>query len=138
MRFGFLFLALLVPTFVFAAEDSAIRAVLDKQVDDWNRGDIPAFVQSYGENCTFIGKSVVEGRAGVEARYRNNYPDPAAMGHLTFTDLKIKKIDERVAVVTGAYHLQRTGSAGGDKSGIFSLVFERQGGVWRIILDHTS
>jgi uncharacterized protein (TIGR02246 family) len=138
MRFEFLFLALLLPAFVFAAEDSAIRAVLDKQVDDWNRGDIPAFVRSYGENCTFVGKSVVEGRAAVEARYRLSYPDPAAMGHLTFTDLKIKKIDDRVAVVTGAFHLQRTATAGGDKSGIFSLVFERQSGVWRIILDHTS
>ena len=139
MRFAVLFLALaLAPTLVNAAEDTAIRAVLDKQVDDWNRGDIAAFVQSYSENCAFVGKTIVEGRAGVEARYRQNYPTPVAMGHLSFTDLKIKKIDDRVAVVTGAFHLQRSGEAGGDKSGIFSLVLERQTGVWRIVLDHTS
>ena len=139
MRFAVLFLALaLAPTLVHAAEDTAIRAVLDKQVDDWNRGDIAAFVQSYSENCAFVGKTIVEGRAGVEARYRQNYPTPVAMGHLSFTDLKIKKIDDRVAVVTGAFHLQRSGEAGGDKSGIFSLVLERQTGVWRIVLDHTS
>ena len=139
MRFAVLFLALaLAPTLVHAAEDTAIRAVLDKQVDDWNRGDIPAFVQSYSENCAFVGKTIVEGRAGVEARYRQNNPTPVAMGHLSFTDLKIKKIDDRVAVVTGAFHLQRSGEAGGDKSGIFSLVLERQTGVWRIVLDHTS
>ena len=59
----------------------AIRAVLDKQVADWNRGDIPAFVQTYAEQCTFVGKTVVEGRAGVEARYRKAYPNAAAMGH---------------------------------------------------------
>ena len=55
-------------------------------------------------------------------------PTPAAMGHLTFTDLKIKKIDSRVAIVTGAFHLQRASAGGGDKSGFFSLVLERQGG----------
>jgi len=129
---------LLVPAFVFAAEDTAIRAVLDKQVEDWNHGDISAFVQSYAENCAFVGKSVVEGRAGVEDRYRRNYPTPAAMGHLTFTDLKIKKIGTKVALVTGAFHLQRSEADGGEKNGIFSLVLERQGGVWRIVLDHTS
>ncbi len=95
MRFWLLPLVLLVPVLVVAAEDTAIRAVLDKQVEDWNRGDIPAFVQSYAENCTFVGKTVVEGRAGVEERYRRTYPTPAAMGHLTFTDLKIKKIDSK-------------------------------------------
>jgi uncharacterized protein (TIGR02246 family) len=138
MRFACLFLALLTPALVFAAEDAAIRAVLDKQADDWNRGDIPGFVQTYAEDCTFLGKTVVEGRAGVEERYRQNYATPAAMGHLTFSDLKIKKIDSRVAVVTGEYHLKRPELAGGDKSGSFSLVLQRRSGVWQIVLDHTS
>jgi hypothetical protein len=57
---------------------------------------------------------------------------------LTFTDLKIKQIDQHVAIVTGAYHLQRDTAAGGAASGLFSLVLERQGKIWRIILDHTS
>ena len=139
MRFG-LILLLLLPAFggTEDAVDHQVRAVLDKQVSDWNRGDIPAFVQSYAEHCTFIGKSLAEGRAAVEERYHRTYSTPAAMGHLTFTDLKIKKIDNRVAIVTGAYHLQRVIDGGGDASGLFSLVFERQSGVWRIILDHTS
>jgi uncharacterized protein (TIGR02246 family) len=138
MRFGLLLLGLMAPALVLAAQDSAIQAVLDKQAVDWNRGDISAFVQSYAENCMFLGKTVVEGRAGVEGRYRQRYSTPAAMGHLTFTDLKIKKIDSRVAVVTGAYHLKRTELAGGDANGVFSLVLEHHGGIWRIVLDHTS
>jgi uncharacterized protein (TIGR02246 family) len=139
MRFGLLVWALVAPALVLAADDAAaIRSVLDKQVAYWNRGDIPAFVQTYAEQCTFVGKTVVEGRAGVEARYRRNYPTAAAMGHLTFTDLKIKKVDSRVALVTGAFHLQRDSAAGGDVGGVFSLVLERQGRIWRIVLDHTS
>jgi uncharacterized protein (TIGR02246 family) len=140
MRSGLFFIALLAHALTLTAEDAvpAVRLVLDKQVADWNRGDISAFVQSYAENCTFVGKTVVEGRAGVEDRYRRNYSTPAVMGQLAFTDLKIKQIDSHVVLVTGAYRLARSDSDGGDKSGIFSLVLERQTGVWRIVLDHTS
>jgi uncharacterized protein (TIGR02246 family) len=140
MRFALLWLALLAPALVVGkdAAETAIRGVLDKQVDDWNRGDIAAFVLSYAENCTFVGTGVTEGRAGVEQRYRQSYPTPDAMGHLTFTDLKIKKIGGRQVVVTGAYHLHRDAPGGGDKNGLFSLVFKREGRAWRIVLDHTS
>lgn len=112
--------------------------MLQKQVEDWNRGDVTAFVQSYAENCTFVGTGVTEGRARVEERYRRTYASPTAMGHLAFSDLKIRKIHGGVAVVTGAFHLQRSTEGGGDKNGIFSLVFERKSGIWRIALDHTS
>jgi uncharacterized protein (TIGR02246 family) len=140
MRFAWLWLAFLTPALVVGkdAAETAIRGVLDKQVDDWNRGDIAAFVLSYAENCTFVGTKVTEGRAGVEQRYRQSYPTADAMGHLTFTDLKIKKIGGKEAIVTGAYHLQRGAQGGGDKSGIFSLVLKREGGTWHIVLDHTS
>jgi uncharacterized protein (TIGR02246 family) len=133
--------ALLLAPALAAGEDrveTAIRGVLQKQVEDWNRGDIAAFVLGYAEKCTFVGTAVTEGRAHVEERYRRAYTSPAAMGHLTFSDLKIRKIDNHVALVTGAFHLQRATEGGGDKSGIFSLVFERQRGHWRIVLDHTS
>jgi len=140
MRFGLLLLALMAPALVVGKDsaETAIRGVLDKQVEDWNRGDIQAFVLSYSQNCTFVGTAVTEGRAGVEQRYRQTYPTPDAMGHLSFSELKIKKIDGRTAIVTGAFHLVRSGAAGGDKGGKFSLVLQRESGVWRIILDHTS
>ena len=130
----------LVASSAFAAEtaQTAIRAVLDKQVADWNRADIPAFVMSYAEDCTFVGKELVQGRRQVEERYRKNYATPETMGSLTFSELKIKQIAKSAAVVTGTFHLLRSASGGGEKSGIFSLVFVCQAGVWRIVLDHTS
>jgi uncharacterized protein (TIGR02246 family) len=135
-----LLLALMAPALVTAkdATETAIRGVLQKQTEDWNRGDIPAFVLSYAENCTFVGTGVTEGRAGVEQRYRQTYPTPDAMGQLTFSDLKIKKMSRGLALVTGAYHLERAAQGGGEKKGIFSLVLKREGGAWYIVLDHTS
>ena len=141
MRSGFLFLALFVPTAIRPAspdQSAAVQAVLNRQVADWNRGDIPAFVASYAENCTFIGMTVIEGRSRVEERYRRTYSTPGTMGHLAFNNLKIKKIEKKVVVVTGTYSLERSSALGGNKTGVFSLVFQRQGAVWRIVLDHTS
>jgi ketosteroid isomerase-like protein len=40
--------------------------------------------------------------------------------------------------VTGSYHLTRTAAGGGDASGIYSLVFRKTAGGWKIVLDHTN
>jgi ketosteroid isomerase-like protein len=42
------------------------------------------------------------------------------------------------ASVIGRFHLDRTAEAGGPASGIFTLIFRKSEGAWRIILDHTS
>jgi ketosteroid isomerase-like protein len=60
------------------------------------------------------------------------------MGQLTFSDLEVRPLDARFAVVTGHFHLARTASGGGDAQGIFSLIFEKTAEGWKIIVDHTS
>jgi ketosteroid isomerase-like protein len=47
-------------------------------------------------------------------------------------------VDQQVATVVGRFHLTRKPEGGGDASGIFSLVLQKQSGEWLIILDHTS
>lgn len=126
------------PAFTAASGESSIRAVLTAQVDAWNRGDLTTFVTSYAEDCLFVGKQVVRGRPAVLARYQKSYSNAAAMGKLKFTDLEVHEVDPQVALVIGHFHLTRTAEGGGDASGVFSLVFHRIGGRWRIVLDHTS
>ena len=60
------------------------------------------------------------------------------MGHLEFTELDVRMLGADHAVVTGHFHLARSAAGGGDASGIFSLVFEKEATGWKIILDHTS
>jgi ketosteroid isomerase-like protein len=60
------------------------------------------------------------------------------MGTLDFSDLTVKMLGRNYAVVTGKFHLARTAAGGGDASGVFSLIFEREPEGWRIILDHTT
>ena len=123
-----------------AADTQAIRSVLDTQVAAWNRGDIATFMQGYKDSpsTTFVGKTVQHGYATILDRYRKAYSSKDRMGQLTFNDIEVNQLDAHFAVVTGHFHLTRTSSAGGDAGGVFSLIFQKTAGGWKIILDHTS
>ena len=139
-----LFAALLaVPSLAAQAggnPEHAIRQVLAAQVAAWNRGDIPGFMRGYANSprTTFVSKSIEHGYASILARYLGKYPNRAAMGHLDFTGIEVRRLGAAHAVVTGYFRLTRPESAGGNASGVFSLVFAKEAGGWKIILDHTS
>ncbi len=132
----------LVPLKVVFAQDaeSAIRKVLDDQVSAWNKGDIDAFMQGYQDSpeTTFIGKTVHHGWQQVLERYKHDYSSKEARGMLEFSDLSVRLLGTNYAIATGRYHLTRSATGGGDATGIFSLVWEKSAGGWKIILDHTS
>jgi uncharacterized protein (TIGR02246 family) len=117
---------------------SRISGEISAQLEAWNRGDIPAFVETYAEDCTFVGKNILHGRAQLLARYRKSYASPAAMGKLSFSNLSIRPLDQQVAIATGQWHIDRPMSAGGPVGGIFSLVWQLRSDHWRIVLDHTT
>ena len=124
----------------------AIKQVLLDQESAWNRGDIDSFMSGYKDSpdTTFIGKTISHGFQPILERYKKGYATRAAMGTLDFSELSVRMLGNDHAVVTGRYHLARTAEGGGDATGLFSLVFERESkgereaGGWRIILDHTS
>jgi uncharacterized protein (TIGR02246 family) len=120
--------------------ETDIRAVLDRQVADWNRGDVNAFMQGYADSdqTLFIGKTVTRGWQQVIERYRKSYPSKDRMGRLEFSDVEVHPLGSDYALVVGRYHLSRTAESGGDASGIFSLIFHRTSAGWKIIADHTS
>ena len=120
--------------------EGEIRKVLEKQVADWNRGDVKAFMDGYETSAqtTFVGKSVTKGHAQVLADYRKRYPTKENMGTLRFEINEIRLLGPEHASVLGKFFLTRSASGGGDKDGVFTLVFKKTGLGWKIILDHTS
>jgi len=90
------------------------------------------------ESTTFISATVTKGHAQVLANYLKRYPTREKMGVLKFTDLEIKLLGADYAAVIGRFHLDRSTEAGGEASGIFTLVFHRTAQGWKVILDHTS
>ena len=118
---------------------SEIRAVLDSQVEAWNRHDLEGFMEGYWKSQDLTFFSTGTPRAGWEetiAGYRSRYQSEGhEMGHLEFSDLRVEMLGPHAAFVRGHWHLTFTsGSAGG----LFTLVFRKVPEGWRIIHDHTS
>lgn len=125
---------------VAATGDQQISQVMDEQVTAWNRGDIPGFMEGYdkSDSTTFVSTTITRGHAQVLANYLKRYPTRENMGMLKFKDLDIRMLGNDYAVVIGRFHLDRPAQAGGESSGIFTLLFHKTSQGWRIILDHTS
>ena len=136
-------MVLVLPSVLFAQTASpaqAIRAVLDKQVIDWNRGDIETFATGYknSPDILFIGSKISRGYAQMLDTYRKGYSTKEKMGTLNFTGLEVQPLDKRFATVTGNFHLERTAAGGGNADGHFLLVFEKTPDGWKIIRDDTT
>lgn len=117
---------------------AAILGVLNRQAADWNRGDIPAFLQGYwnSPDVTFSGSSgITRGWESVRARYEKNYADRMAMGTLDFSEIEVRSLAPNAALVLGKWHLQRQS---GDVGGVFTLVFQKFPEGWKVVHDHTS
>ena len=123
-----------------SASAQTIRAVLDKQVVDWNRGDMATFVTSYknSPDILFMGTQIAKGYDQMVQRYRTAYSTPEKMGKLTFTSLEVQPLDEHFATVTGNFHLDRTAAGGGNVDGYFLLVMEKTPSGWKIVRDATT
>ncbi len=126
-------MVLVLPSVLFAQTVSsapAIRAVLDKQVADWNRGDIETFATGYknSPDILFIGSKISRGYAQMLDTYRKGYSTKEKMGTLSFSELEVQPLDEHFATATGHFHLERTAAGGGNADGHFLLVFEKTPG----------
>jgi len=133
-----LLLTLLAPALRAAAPASEIRDLLASQAAAWNRGDLPGFMAAYenSERLRFAsGGTITHGWQPTLDRYRQRYPDRAAMGTLAFTVLEVHVLAPEAAVVFGRWELTR---AADRPWGLFTLVLQRTPAGWRIVSDHTS
>ena len=121
-----------------AANEAAIRAVLEAQAAAWNRGDVEGYMEGYerSETITFIsGDSVSRGWQTVADRYKKSYDTREKMGTLAFSELEIKPLGEFYANVVGRWQLTR---AKDTPHGRFALIFRRTNAGWRIVQDTTT
>lgn len=119
-------------------DSKAIASVLNEQVGDWNRGDIPAFMSGYwkSNDTEFVNDAgIFQGWKDVLKRYQSSYPNRAAMGRLTFSGIEIHVLCSDSAYVVGKYRLDR---AKDHPQGVFTLIFRKFPEGWRIVNDHTT
>ncbi len=126
------------PAGIEAGIEATIRALLARQAEAWNEGDLVAFVSDYLDSprTRFAsGGSVRHGSDEVLERYERNYPDAAARGRLTFSDLEVRVLSSEFVLVFGRYTLEREADT---PTGLFTLLIEATPGGWKISHDHTS
>lgn len=137
----FFFLFFLTSFFLAAQEDAdfaQIRSALMQQEADWNKGDIPAFMEVYwkSEQLQFIGATgVTKGWQQTLDGYKRRYPDRDAMGQLTFGIVSMEKLSKKSVFLVGTWDLKRKNDAPG---GYFILIWKKINGKWLITADHTS
>jgi ketosteroid isomerase-like protein len=123
-------------------EDSmrAVRTVLDRQVADWNKGDLDSFLTGYWNSPKVVFQSGGQRQVGWSAmreRYRRRYQgEGKAMGQLAFTGLEIEPLGPDSILARGGWQL--TMPDGTKPGGLFTLIFRRLPEGWRIVHDHTS
>ncbi|WP_435008518.1 YybH family protein [Tundrisphaera lichenicola] len=122
------------------AEVSAIKAVLDKQEADWNKGDLDAFLEGYWHSPEVVFQSGGDRHDGFDAmreRYQKRYKaEGKAMGKVAFSKVEIKTLGADSAFVRGAWKLELPD--GKKPGGLFTLIVRKFPDGWKIVHDHTS
>lgn len=131
---------LLLPVTLFAQNkaEKAIREVMRLQEDAWNKGDLKGFMEGYWNSAEllFIGsKGVSNGWQTTLENYQKSYPNPEAMGKLTFEILKVELVGKDGAWLVGKWALKREKDT---PNGHFLLIWRKIKGKWYIIADHSS
>lgn len=119
-------------------DEAVIAGIIHQQAADWSAGDIDGFMKPYwqSEELTFSsGGKVTRGFDATIAGYKKRYPDKAAMGTTTFSDLEFLPLGGSAMQVIGTWKLARATDPLGGK---FTLIFQRFDDGWKIVHDHTS
>lgn len=119
---------------------AAVLSMLDKQVVDWNKGDLDGFMLGYWnhEALTFFsGATATKGWQGTMDRYQKRYKSEGKeMGRLQFSEIAIESLNATTALARGRWKV--TFKDGSTPNGLFTLLVRRIDGQWRIVHDHTS
>jgi len=123
-------------------------SVLTTQVAAWNAGDLEAFCAVYAEDAAFVSsKGVTRGRKAIFERYRERYPDRAAMGTLSLEVVEARPAagvevtmlgDAAPSRVHAVSVVARWRLAYGDRDpaqGWTLIVLRRRGDGWEMVQD---
>ena len=124
---------------IVSKKDSlSIVNILFNQQQNWNNGDIDAFMEGYMKTnkLVFSGASgPIYGWKSTRNRYKKIYSNRILMGKLKFDVLNMSRLSSDVVQLQGKFYLTREVE---DSSGYFTLTWLKRNGKWLIISDHTS
>jgi uncharacterized protein (TIGR02246 family) len=127
------------PTLVAQGPEAIMRADLDAIAKAWNDQDMAGHMVIYADSATMMGSNgLIRGRAAIRAVLeRGFWRDGKPLQQLRFEDVEVRMLGAGdAAVVTGRFVL--TGGDRPEASGRFTTVWERRGGRWVTVHDHSG
>ena len=117
---------------------TAIPPALMASAQAWNKADLAGHIGLYADTATFMGgNGPIQGRDRVgESLAKSFWRDGKPKQTLSFDRIEVRPLGDRHALSTG--HFVLTGGGEADRSGWFSLTWEKTSTGWRIIHDHSS
>jgi len=125
-------------------DEDAIRGVVDRFMEAWNRHDAHAFAELFAEDADFTNVMGMgaRGREKIEAFHAPRFSGMFKNSHLTSTDSKVRLIRADIATVdvrwqmTGATDPQ--GNPWPNRKGLMNFVAAKEKGKWEILVMHNQ
>jgi uncharacterized protein (TIGR02246 family) len=117
-----------------------VTKVLLAQEAAWNSGDLDGYVSHYKDapDTQAILGTAAHGLETIRNAFRQNFPNAESMGKLENSEVEVRELGEKFALVTGKYHLSRSKKAGGDATGTFTEIFEKTAAGWQVIFSENT
>jgi uncharacterized protein (TIGR02246 family) len=126
--------------FTASREQLDVTKVLLAQEAAWNAGDLDGYVSHYKDapdTQAILGTSA-HGLETIRNAFRQNFPSRETMGRLENSEVEVRELGEKFALVTGKYHLSRSHKDGGDATGTFTEIFEKTAAGWQVIFSENT
>ena len=126
----------------------AAAEVLATQAKAWNAGDLEAFCAVYSDDAVYVSSAgLTRGKEAILERYKERFPDRAAMGSLRFEIVETRPAagveftllgDAAPSRVHGISAIARWHLTYPDREaaeGLTLIVLRRRGGEWKMVQD---
>lgn len=119
------------------SKETAIITAMKNSENDWNNGDLDAFMKMYTGTSTMMMPSGPVGLGAIRDLYQNHYFNgKMPKQQLHYDELKVTLLGENYALLTGKFIL--SGNNLPERSGRYSLVMIYTNEGWKILHDHSS
>lgn len=118
-------------------DEKAIRALLEKTAEGWNKGDLNQYLSAYTKGATeMLSTGPAGGVEAIEKTMKEGFwKTGKPLQVLRYENLVVRFVGKKGALVTGKYVL--SGADRPDRSGWFTTVWEKTKDGWLMIHDHS-
>jgi uncharacterized protein (TIGR02246 family) len=123
-------------------DQRAIRAVLDRFIEAWNRHDAHAFAAVFSEDADFTNwrGAGASGRSKIEEAHAPMFATVFKNSRQKYSEIKTRFIRDDVAAVDMHWEMTGVMDTHGqprpDREGLLSFVMSKDAGQWQIVVMH--